>query len=137
NWPRVGPGRLEYPDQHIEADNRLSWFLGRLDQRYGDQPYYVHLTRDPLATAKSYYRRWGPPGSITRAYGQGILYLHSNSIDVCLDYVETVNANIRHFLKDKSKTQHIAIESIREEFPRFWERIGAEGDLQAAMAEWD
>ncbi len=27
----VGPERLSYPSNHIEADNRLSWFLGRLD----------------------------------------------------------------------------------------------------------
>ena len=30
-----GDARLDYPDRHIEADNRLSWLLGRLDRQYG------------------------------------------------------------------------------------------------------
>jgi ferritin-like protein len=26
----LGEARVAYPDQHIEADNRLSWMLGKL-----------------------------------------------------------------------------------------------------------
>ena len=51
-------GRLDYPDEHIEADNRLVWFLGSLDRSYGDGPCYVHLMRDPTAVAASFVRRW-------------------------------------------------------------------------------
>src|ERR1051326_4527845 len=36
---------LRLPDQHIEVDNRLSWFLGTLEKQYGDNAYYVHLLR--------------------------------------------------------------------------------------------
>jgi hypothetical protein len=51
-------GRLDYPDAHIEADNRLAWFLGSLDRQYGGAPCYVHLTRDPTAVQASFVRRW-------------------------------------------------------------------------------
>jgi hypothetical protein len=50
--------RLSYPDHHIEADNRLAWFLGSLDRTYGDAPCYVHLTREPGAVTASFVRRW-------------------------------------------------------------------------------
>jgi len=48
-----GHARFAYPVGHIEADNRLSWLLGRLDDRYGDEAFYVHLQRDILDTARA------------------------------------------------------------------------------------
>lgn len=51
-------GRLEYPRDHIESDNRLSWFLGSLDRRYGNDAWWVHLTRDEERVADSLWRRW-------------------------------------------------------------------------------
>ena len=39
----LGDQRLEYSQNHIEVDNRLSWFLGSLDKKYGDNAFYVHL----------------------------------------------------------------------------------------------
>ena len=29
----IGAQRFNYPQDHIEADNRLSWLLGRLDEK--------------------------------------------------------------------------------------------------------
>ncbi|MES9978612.1 MAG: hypothetical protein ABW107_07665, partial [Candidatus Thiodiazotropha sp. 6PLUC5] len=31
----TGDKRIDYPDNHIEADNRLSWILGRIDNKFG------------------------------------------------------------------------------------------------------
>lgn len=39
----LGRERLNYPPNHIEADKRLVWLLGRLDKEYGDDALYVHL----------------------------------------------------------------------------------------------
>ncbi len=50
----LGAERLAYPAQHIEADNRLSWLLGRLDAAYGDSAFYVHLQRNHPDTAASF-----------------------------------------------------------------------------------
>ncbi len=42
----LAEARLDYPENHIEADDRLSWFLGRLDKQYGNSAFYVHLKRN-------------------------------------------------------------------------------------------
>jgi hypothetical protein len=134
----IGAERLNYPDRHIEADNRLSWFLGRLDQRYGDSAFYVHLKRDDLKTARSLLNRYD--AGIMRAYQAGILMrkdAHHEPLDVCLDYCETVNANIAAFLKDKSQTLTMTLEQAKDGFLEFWQRIGAQGNRDAALNEWD
>jgi hypothetical protein len=57
-WELLFDDRLAYPQNHIEADNRLSWLLGRLHDRFGTQAYYVHLVRDREATAESFSKRF-------------------------------------------------------------------------------
>jgi hypothetical protein len=69
---RVGPDRFAYPDDHVEADNRLAWFLGSLEAAYGADPFYVHLTRDREQVARSFAQRWRvddpePVGTVRRA----------------------------------------------------------------------
>lgn len=134
----TGNERLAYPDNHIEADNRLSWLLGRLEKRYGDSAFYVHLTRDRQQTAESFTRRTG--FGIMKAYREGIL-MHetpeSEPAAIAHDYIETVDANIRMFLKNKSNVMHFRLESARHDFRTFWDRIGAEGDFIRAASEWD
>ena len=67
----TGPLRFNYPPNHIEADNRLSWLLGRLDKVYGDRAFYVHLKRNPEDTIRSFSRRID--FGILKAFEQGIL----------------------------------------------------------------
>ena len=67
----VGEDRLDYPEDHIEADNRLSWMLGPLAKLYGNEAFYVHLRRDNETTAASFERRWGT--GIIEAYTSGVL----------------------------------------------------------------
>jgi hypothetical protein len=134
----VGSERLKYPPNHIEADNRLAWFLGRLEEEYGDHGFYIHLTRDRNATANSFLRRFGT--GIINAYAQSIIWKaakSANPIDVCLDYVDTVNQNIHFFLQTKSNKMSISLENIDADFPVFWKAIGAFGDLKAALSEWN
>jgi hypothetical protein len=133
----VGPARLNYPPNHIEADDRLSWFLGRLDERFGTGAFYVHLLRAQQQVARSFHRRWQAETGIMRHYARGILQHAGERFEICLDYWETVTANIRLFLKDKPQAMEIRLEHAPERFPEFWGRIGAEGDLRAAVAEWD
>jgi hypothetical protein len=137
---KVGPDRLHYPPRHIEVDNRLSWLLGRLDAHYGDEDVrFVHLVRDPEQTVDSFLRRFAR-SSIMRGYDRGILMgSYAEPLDICRDYVETVNANIALFLRDKdpSHVMTVQLEHAKEDFARFWDWIGAEGDLEAALREWD
>ena len=50
-----------------------------------------------------------------------------------MDAVDTMDQNIRLFLKDKTSKMDFPIERAEELFPVFWERIGAEGDLGSAL----
>lgn len=133
NWGRVGPTRLQYPDNHIEVDNRLSWMLGELDRRYGQDAFYVHLRRDPERVAASFARRWGGESSIIRAFGKAVLAVPRPSLDICRAYVSCIDANIKLFLRDKPKQISITLENVTDTFPMFWQHIGARGDLDSAL----
>ncbi len=137
NRDLVGDARLDYPANHIEVDNRLSWLLGRLDETYGGDAYYVHLTREPEEVVKSYLKRLDLKSSLARAYWRGILIgAAEDPVPAIRDMVSTVDANIRAFLKDKPHRMEFALENAPEDFRRFWEWVGAEGDLDAALGEW-
>ncbi len=133
----IGEKRLIYPDNHIEIDNRLSWFLGRIDKKYNDNAVYIHLHRDKVEIAKSYMKRYQI--GIMKAYKQGIHIRTQDNIDkmvIALDLYDTVTSNIELFLKDKTKKLNFNLENAKEDFKKFWEFIGAEGNLDAALAEW-
>ncbi len=130
--------RLAYPLNHIEVDNRLSWFLGRLNEKFGKHAYYVHLLRDREATARSFAKRLGLKGGIIGAYEAAIVgFPKADPLDVCRDYVDTVTENIRTFLADKPHVMTIRLEDMRSDFHRFWDWIEAIGDLDAALADWN
>ncbi|SEH04183.1 hypothetical protein [Candidatus Venteria ishoeyi] len=134
----IGRQRLAYPEQHIEADNRLSWLLGRLEQAYGDQAFYVHLRRNPAQTADSFAKR--SQFGVMRAYKEGFLLggeKNQSARDIALDYIDSIDSNIALFLKDKSRQMDFHLESAQADFTRFWHEIGASGDLQQALMEWD
>ena len=136
---QLGEARLAYPDNHIEVDNRLSWYLGKLDKQYGDHAVYVHLKRNNTDTASSYAKRLFP-GGIIPAYRKGILQHLSDDISdisVSLDYCDTVYSYIEHFLKDKTHKMEFKLESAKQDFQRFWDLIGAEGALASALAEFN
>lgn len=135
---KIGAERLAYPERHIEADNRLCWMLGRLDQVHGDSAFYVHLTREREATAASFARR--AQFGIMRAYREGILLggeAGQSARDVALDYIDTLEANIALFLRSKPHRMAVRLEHAQEDFRAFWRWIGAQGDLDQALAEWD
>lgn len=135
--------RFNYPDQHIEVDNRLSWFLGELGERFDSaDTFYVHLTRDTDATARSFVNRWTSSwkGSIISAFAHGILMSGKDwdpdeRLQVSRFYVSTVHANIREFLRNRPSIM-VELESPVETFSTFLDLISAEGDLEAAKAEW-
>jgi hypothetical protein len=136
--------RFDYPDQHIESDNRLSWFLGGLGARFEpSDTFYVHLTRDPHLVARSYARRWDSAftSSIVRAFGHGILvrprWREDQRIKVSRFYVDTVTENITAFLHGQHHSMAFPLEEAATLFPVLWQRIGAAGDLAAALAEFD
>lgn len=137
-----GEDRFRYPDYHIEADNRLSWQLGMLNQIFNDDALYVHLRRDRDKIAASYMKRFYQPGSIMDSFCDGIKMMppeklnYEQRLQACYDYIDTVNSNIEYFLSDKSNTLTIHIENIDHDFPLFWQKIGAAGRLADALNEF-
>jgi hypothetical protein len=132
----TGSERLNYPDYHIEADNRLSWLLGRLEKAYGKNAFYVYLKRDPAATIKSFAKRID--FGILKAYEQGILMHEHHRVaaeDIAADYLLTVSDNIELFLHDKPHKLTIELEAIESGFQIFWHKISARGDLDTALQE--
>jgi hypothetical protein len=137
NIHKIGEERLLYRKNHIEADNRLSWMLGRLDREYGDSAYYVHLHRDRKTTALSFEKR--TDFGIMKAYREGILLggeVQQTAYAIARDYIETVEENIALFLKDKNNKMDFSLEHARRDFQAFWRNIRAEGDLESALLEW-
>ena len=135
---RRGGYTLEYPCNHIEVDNRLAWFLGRLGERYPNARC-VHLTRNRLSTAESFAARGvDSTSTILSGFVRAIKQHRCDVPDLqgeALSMVDTINANIRQFLWDK---EHITIDidHATKLFPAFWDWIEAEGDPEAAVAEF-
>lgn len=137
----LGPARLDYPDWHAEADNRLTWFLGGLGERFGNEAVYVHLTRDRDAVIDSFGERHRGKVSILRAFGMGIVsrkepYSAEEWRDAAAMYVDTVTANVRAFLSGRPLVVEMTVEDPLPGFARVWEMAQATGDASAAAAEW-
>lgn len=136
----LGDARFDYPKKHVEADNRLSWLLGRLDARFGDRAFYAHLTRDPEAVAQSFAGRANR--GIMLTYRTEILMgatrrnSEAKMLDFARDYVYTITANIENFLRDKPSQMAFQLEEATDAFPEFWDHIAAEGDLTKASGEF-
>ncbi len=140
---KLGASRFAYSDNHIEVDNRLSWLLGRLDKRIGNDAFYVHMVRNREDTVASFNRRWESKVSIIKSYCQGILMTPVEKIrkerraEICGDYYDTVNANIQFFLKDKSNKMTIRLTTVEDDFKSFWKKINAKGNLENALSEFN
>ena len=136
-----GQNRFNYKDNHIEADNRLSWHLGQLDKLYGNTAFYVHLKRNRDKVAHSYSKRFYNR-SIMDAFCEGIrstppeVLTTEERLQACYDYVDTVDSNIECFMSDKTKTMIINLENIEADFKEFWRIIDAKGSLEKALNEF-
>lgn len=137
----IGNERLDYPDWHAEADNRLTWMLGPLGARFGDEPVYVHLTRDRDAVIDSFRERHRGRISILRAFGYGIIsrsepYTEDEWALVAATYVDTVTSNITAFLAGRPHVVSMAVEDPLPGLERVWSLGGVQGDFEAACGEW-
>jgi len=125
--------RVKIADAHIEIDTRFAWMLGLLSEQNGDDVYYVLLTRKKDAIAMSYNRRWANRKGIIRGYCEAVLQRDKphEDIEVALDLVQTVEANIRVFLESRPHSV-IRLENWSDDLTAFFAQIGAEVDLDAA-----
>lgn len=140
---KLGDERFAYPERHIEADNRLTWFSGELSQRFTSDVLYVNLIRDFDATVESFHHRLQNStyrASIMSAFAHGIVmkpgdWRADEERDLAKFYVETVRSNIKFFLENRP---HITVhlEDGGKSFDDFLNVIEAQGDLDQARATW-
>lgn len=133
---RLMAGRLNYPDNHIEVDNRLVWFLGGLNARYSDdETFYVHLVRDKQSVARSYLERWHIKVSVVRAFYHAILMnpekpTAEEAHEACHLYVDTVHENIDYFLSTRKNWVTVNVDSFYDDFCHFMDVAGLQGDKE-------
>jgi len=124
---------LEYPDDHIEVDNRLSWFVGSLAVRF-PEARWIWLRRDPAAAAASYARRRHSTAiKAINAICQGHL---KGRAELAQKLIRTMEENIAEFLRFRPHDV-CRIERAKKDFPPIWRSLGCTGDLAAAVAEFD
>lgn len=141
---KIGTARFDYPDRHIEADNRLTWMLGQLALRFDDDDtFYVHLRRHDTEVAASFQRRWSAPNraGIIRAFAHGIVNRRADWPDdqvlrVCEHYVDVVNANIEEFIRHRRHTT-MWLHELHDSLPPLLDELGATGDRTKLMNELD
>ena len=125
-----------YPDNHIEIDNRLSWFLGSLASRYPEAEY-IRLSRRREDVVRSFERRQQAGSPLLHAYRSGICQLPFSTDEAAAEhFVDAVQANIFEFLAGR-KHWHVEIEEPKIHFSAIWRQIAAQGNLDAALREFD
>lgn len=124
----LGDERINFPENHIECDNRLTWFLPRLTKKYGANSILIKVVRDKTAIAKSYNKRWSRI-KIMKAYSQGILMrgLAENNLDVCVDYVNNVYEQIDYFSKDWKHVITLDLNSPDEGLNELFKLLNVDG----------
>jgi len=137
---------LAYPDNHIEVNNRLTWFLGLMDAKFPDARY-VHLTRDPEAVAISHAKHCvNQPAKIINGWRnvmrmgwQRHKHPDRDVMTDCREYVAAVTGLITVFLRspdingDPRDWVHVDIDKP-DSFRQFWHWAGCAGSLDRAMA---
>lgn len=129
--------RFMFLGNHIEIDPRSAFYLGPLEEEHGKDAFYVHLTRDPRYVAASYLNKLNDKGmGIGRAWWEITGHAEPDHLPrIMFDMVQVINSNIRAFLRDKDHMT-IDIADAAQSFPEFAARIGADGDIEAACAEF-
>ncbi len=141
----MGVHSVNHPERHIEVNPQLIWRLGWLAKFYDGKPvYYVHLKRDEEAVARSYFNKFYQKAQGV-AWAWWVLVGKPKPVDatgrkplssVFFDMVVTMNLSIETYLKNRPHMT-IDIENPKEKFREFWNEIGAEGNLDAALGEFD
>lgn len=134
--------RLDYPDNHIEVDNRLSFFLGLLHKKY-PEAFYIWLRRDRAKVIDSYAKRFNTRAGIMNAYARGVIQdpnpslTHERKRAIAELYTDATEANIEAFCNSSEvRSGYINMDHTpAADLKTIWRDIGAEGDLDAALRE--
>lgn len=128
-------GDWSFPDNHAEVSCNLLWGIPALRERY-PKAFWVHLTRERAACVDSL--RQNCSRSQEMFAQQWWFFRHevdpNRRARIAETYYDSYNALVRRLLPPTALT--LQLESIRESWPEFWEKIGAQGDLAASLLHW-
>lgn len=123
----------QYPDWHIEASGGLSFFVGTLLKRHPASKW-VLLKRNRWDTIDSLVKQ---SAESMRRFGQFWLYMSDPDPFLAADvFYETVH-DLIHAAVPKGQLRVMEMERAKDDWRDFWKWIGAEGDFDASLAEWD
>jgi hypothetical protein len=134
--------RLDYPDSHIEADNRLAYFLGSMARRFNaERTVWVHLRREIPDVVNSYLPRRTSSAQILNAFGHGILMSSCEKSEmewreICELMIRTTRDNIEQFISTQRFVVRMDLEDPLPGLRQVWLNARAEGDFTAATEEW-
>ena len=119
-------GRLDYPNGHIETDNRLAWFLGPLHAAHPDA-FYVHLTRDPTDTAASFARRSTDTLPLVRRAREGLAQVRGFHRASLIDAFQHGIIHTRHTLRpgDVEASTRLMVDTVNANITEFLRRQAA------------
>ena len=105
--------RVIYPDNHVEADNRLLFFMPQLTERYGETELLVIIERNRAEIANSYRKRWWK-FNLPKIFAQGILMrdVKENDDKLVDDMVDWAYEQIHYFSKDWKNVITIKFDEI-------------------------
>lgn len=129
--------RINYPNFHIELDNRLSFYMPQLTKKYSKkESLLVIINRDRKSIAESYNKRWRKI-NIMKAFSQGIHMrnLNSNNIDVCLAYVNYVYETLDYFKNDWDNVLEVDFSNLNAAITQILKRINKIEDLDNVLNE--
>jgi len=123
----------ERATSRIVIDKQLLHRVDSLD----DGALFVHLRGDPEHTA-SIYQRFGFDAETVSHWSSRLnepinTAAGASSLDACREYVDRTNAAIEAALAVKPDRLDMNANAMAEDFRTLWERIDAEGDLEAAL----
>ena len=124
---------LDWPDNHIEVDGHFTWYLPLLVERYPDA-HYVWLRRNRPDTVRSIQRRSRSVEKMARVMWMTGAKTAAQARQVAGFHYDNVTALCKAALPPMA--QEVWLENARAWWRRFWDRIGAEGNYDAALAEW-
>jgi hypothetical protein len=132
-------GLLSYPDLHIEVNPQLRYVIEIVARRHPDAKW-VHLVRDREQTAASLARLDG--GNWLRSFCPFM-----NTVMPCGDPIERarrvydiitaqIDASLAASVPAENRME-VHLSSIGEDWPKFWQWIGAAGDLESSLKSWE
>lgn len=130
--------RLAFPDQHIEVSPHLTWLLGPLVERVDPfDALFVHLLRRKSEVVASWMKRgqsmgpglWTPLARVPKQSDEQ----WREACELCYD---AINEQIKSFcLFHRFDYAQAWLHELDKFWPSFWQRIDAQGDYDAALAE--